>query len=327
MSEPTHKKLRIVKLLEILQQDSDSENPIGTNTLCEKLSAAGIITDRRTIAKDISVLNEQGYEVMQTKIGRQNAYFIEDRSFSLPELKILIDAVQAASFITDKKSDELIHKIAALGGSHQAEVLTGNIVHFNTRKHTNEQIYYNVSVLEQAIRNKQKASFQYFDLDEKLNKVFRKEGEVYETEPIALVFNNDNYYLMTYDAEADSNVRNYRVDRMDTVEVLPGKICKEAKAKIRTVSKYTEQVFRMYGGRTEKVTLLFDKKLIGTVYDKFGEKTKIKKKGDEYSAAVEVQISPTFWSWLTTFKGNMKIAEPKELDDEFQAWIADIKNK
>ena len=129
MSEPTHKKLRIVKLLEILQQDSDSENPIGTNTLCEKLSAAGIITDRRTIAKDIAVLNEQGYEVMQTKIGRQNAYYIEDRSFSLPELKILIDAVQAASFITDKKSDELIHKIAALGGSHQAEVLTGNIVH------------------------------------------------------------------------------------------------------------------------------------------------------------------------------------------------------
>lgn len=131
---------------------------------------------------------------------------------------------------------------------------------------------------------------------------------------------------MTYDPEADSNVRNYRVDRMDTVEVQPGKICKDAKAKIRTVSKYTEQVFRMYGGRTEKVTLLFDKKLIGTVYDKFGEKTKIKKKGEEYSAAVEVQISPIFWSWLTTFKGNMVIAQPQEIADEFKAWINEIQN-
>ena len=116
---------------------------------------------------------------MQVKDGKQNAYYIEDRSFSLPELKILIDAVQAASFITDKKSDDLIRKIAALGGSHQAEILTGNIVHFNTRKHTNEHIYYNVSLLEEAIRNKQKAAFRYFDLDEKLNKVYRRNGAVY----------------------------------------------------------------------------------------------------------------------------------------------------
>ena len=326
MSEPTHKKLRIVKLLEILQQDTDLEHPLGTNELLIRLNELGFKADRHTMTRDIDVLNSQGYEVMLVKSGKQNAYYIEDRSFSLPELKILIDAVQAASFITDKKSDELIQKIAALGGSHQAEVLTGNIVHFNTRKHTNEQIYYNVSVLEQAIRNKQKASFQYFDLDEKLNKVFRKDGEVYLTEPIALVFNNDNYYLMTYDPDADSNVRNYRVDRMDNVEILPEKICKEAKAEIRKVSKYTEQVFRMYGGRTEKVTLQFDKKLIGTIYDKFGEKTKIRKKRDVYSAAVEVQISPTFWSWLTTFKGNMAIAQPQEIADEFKAWINEIQN-
>lgn len=326
MSEPTHKKLRIVKLLEILQQDTDLEHPLGTNELLIRLNKLGFKADRHTMTRDIDVLNSQGYEVMLVKSGKQNAYYIEDRSFSLPELKILIDAVQAASFITDKKSDELIQKIAALGGSHQAEVLTGNIVHFNTRKHTNEQIYYTVSVLEQAIRNKQKASFQYFDLDEKLNKVFRKDGEMYLTEPIALVFNNDNYYLMTYDPDADSNVRNYRVDRMDNVEILPGKICKEARAEIRKVSKYTEQVFRMYGGRTEKVTLQFDKKLIGTIYDKFGEKTKIRKKRDVYSAAVEVQISPTFWSWLTTFKGAMVIAQPQEIADEFKAWINEIQN-
>ena len=147
MKQNNNKKLRVVKLLEILQQNTDMEHPIGTNELCSKLAELGIQTDRRTVAKDIAVLNEQGYEVMQTKLGKQNAYYIEDRSFSLPELKILIDAVQAASFITEKKSADLISKIAALGGSHQAEIPTGNIVHFNTRKHNNEQIYYNVNVL------------------------------------------------------------------------------------------------------------------------------------------------------------------------------------
>lgn len=320
MPEPTHKKLRVVKLLEILQQDTDSEHPLATNSLLCRLAELGYTADRRTVARDIEILNAQGYEVMQVKDGKQNAYYIEDRSFSLPELKILIDAVQAASFITDKKSDDLIRKIAALGGSHQAEILTGNIVHFNTRKHTNEHIYYNVEILEQAVRDKLKATFRYFDLDEKLNKVYRKDGAVYKTEPIALVFNNDNYYLMTYDQSADGEVRNYRVDRMDSVEILDEKICKESKDKIRTVSRYTEQVFRMYGGRTEKVTLKFDKKLMGAVYDKFGEKTKIRKKGEEYSASVEVQISPTFWSWLMTFKGNMIISEPQELANEYQAW-------
>ena len=326
MSEHTHKKLRVVKLLEILQQDTDSGHPIANNTLLCHLAELGFTADRRTIARDIDILNAQGYEVMQVKVGKQNAYYIEDRSFSLPELKILIDAVQAASFITDKKSDDLIRKIAALGGSHQAEILTGNIVHFNTRKHTNEHIYYNVSILEEAIRNKHNASFRYFDLDEKLNKVYRRDGALYQTEPIALVFNNDNYYLMTYDQSADSDVRNYRVDRMDTVEILPDKISKKAQGKIRTVSKYTEQVFRMYGGRTEKVTLLFDKKLIGTVYDKFGEKTKIRKKDDLYQAVVKVQISPTFWSWVATFKGQMRITEPQEMIDEYSAWIEQLQN-
>ncbi len=324
MSETTTRKLRVVKLLEILQQNTDMEHPIGTNELCSKLVALGIQTDRRTVAKDITVLNEQGYEVMQTKLGKQNAYYIEDRSFSLPELKILIDAVQAASFITEKKSADLISKIAALGGSHQAEILTGNIVHFNTRKHNNEQIYYNVNVLENAIREKKMVSFLYFDLDENLNKTYRKEKAIYEVEPIALVFNNDNYYLMAYDPTTDNEVRNYRVDRMDSVQHLDKCICKAAAEKIRTVSKYTEQVFRMYGGRTELVTLQFEKKLIGSIYDKFGEKTNIGKCGDEYFVAVEVQISPTFWSWLITFKGQMKLTAPDSVIAEYKEWLKDI---
>ena len=300
------------------------EHPIGTNELCNKLAELGIQADRRTVAKDISVLNEQGYEVMQTKLGKQNAYYIEDRSFSLPELKILIDAVQAASFITEKKSSDLISKIAALGGSHQAEILTGNIVHFNTRKHNNEQIYYNVNVLENTIREKKMASFLYFDLDENLNKAYRKDRAIYEVEPIALVFNNDNYYLMAYDPNTENEVRNYRVDRMDSVQQLDKGICKAATEKIRTVSKFTEQVFRMYGGRTELVTLRFEKKLIGSIYDKFGEKTNIGKCGDEYFVAVEVQISPTFWSWLITFKGQMKLTAPDSVIAEYKEWLKDI---
>lgn len=126
--------------MEILRQDSDEDHPLKTTAIIEKLLAMNITCDRRTLHKDMKLLNEQGYEVMKEFVDREMAYYVSDRSFSVPELKILIDAVQAASFITDKKTAELIDKIAELGVSHRAEILKGNLVRFNTRKHSNEAI-------------------------------------------------------------------------------------------------------------------------------------------------------------------------------------------
>ena len=126
-----------------------------------------ITCERRTVKKDMDTLNEFGYEVMSTQKVHQKAYYVEDRNFSVPELRILIDAVEAASFITEKKTKEMVRKIASLGGSHRAEVLEGNTVCFNTRKHSNEAIYYTIDSIQEALRLKQKISFYYFDLNEK----------------------------------------------------------------------------------------------------------------------------------------------------------------
>lgn len=142
MAQDNCQKIKLLKLLELLRQETDEQHPLPTNTLCAKLGAMGITCDRRTLAKDIALLNDQGYEVMWTWVGKAIGYYIEDRSFSVPELKILIDAVQAASFITDKKTAELIDKIADLGGSYRADIMKSNMVCFNTRKHSNEAIYY-----------------------------------------------------------------------------------------------------------------------------------------------------------------------------------------
>ncbi len=142
MAQENWQKYKLLKLLELLRQETDEQNPLTTSALCSKLAEMGISCERRTLTKDIAVLNELGYEVMWNWVGKEKGYYIEDRSFSVPELKILIDAVQAASFVTDKKTAELIDKIAALGGSHKADILKSNMVCFNTRKHSNESIYY-----------------------------------------------------------------------------------------------------------------------------------------------------------------------------------------
>lgn len=309
-------KIKLLKLMEILCQETDEDHPLKTVELCDRLIGMGITCDKRTLGRDVKVLNEQGYEVMERLIGHEKAYYICDRSFSVPELKILIDAVQAANFVTDKKASQLIDKIADLGGSHRAEILKSNIVNFNTRKHSNETIYYTVGYLEEAIQKNRKVAFRYFDLDETGKRLFRLDGAKYTTEPVALVFNEDNYYLITYNARHE-NTTNYRVDRIDTAAILDEPISETARALRKKVARYTETAFKMFDGQTETVTLRFDDKLIGVVYDKFGEETKMTRL-DEHTieTTVQVRIAPTFWGWIFQFGTDMDIVSPETLKEE-----------
>ncbi len=324
MAQDNCQKIKLLKLYELLRQETDEQHPMTTMTIIDRLGKMGISCERRTLAKDMAILNEQGYEVMFRWIGKEKGYYIEDRSFSVPELKILIDAVQAASFITDKKTSELIEKIADLGGGHRADILKSNMVCFNTRKHSNESIYYNVGYLEDAIQQQKKVIFCYFDLNEHGEKIYRREGHHYVVEPIGLVFNEDNYYLMIYSARHDGTA-NYRVDRMDKVEIIDEPVSEKALELRNTVDSFTEQAFKMYGGQPVDITLQFDHKLIGVVYDKFGEDTKmIRLNENTCVATVKVQISPTFWGWVFQFGKLMKILSPESVSEEYKKQICDL---
>lgn len=317
-------KIKLLKLMELLRQETDEHHPLSTNEICSRLSTMGISCERRTLAKDILLLNEQGFEVMCCRVGKEKGYYIEDRSFSVPEIKILIDAVQAANFITEKKSSELIDKISALGGSHQADILKSNLVHFNTRKHSNETIYYSVGYLEDAIQQKNKVLFRYFDLDEHGEKVYRRDGHRYVVEPVALVFHEDNYYVVVYSAKHDSTA-NYRIDRMDSVEIIDEPVSQKALTLRNEVARYTERVFKMYGGQSVDLVIEFDDKLIGAVYDKFGENTKMIRTHEHGCVAtVKVQISPTFWGWLFQFGKQMRILSPANLIDEYTTIVSEL---
>lgn len=319
MAKENIRKVKLLKLLELLRQNTDEDHPMSTAQLFAALSEMGIPCDRRTISQDIITLNELGYEIMSVMRGHDKCYYVEDRSFSIPELKILIDAVHASSFITEKKSEELINKIAALAGTHRAEVLKRNMVCFNTRKHSNERIFYNVDDLEEAILRQKKVLFRYFDLNEKGERVYRRDGHRYVVEPVALVFNEDNYYLTCYSSRHDST-SNYRIDRMDSVQILDDPCCEKAIALRNQVAEYTEQAFKMFGGQTEDIVLEFDHTLIGVVYDRFGEATQMMNTSDtKCIASVKVQISPVFWGWLFQFAGQMDIISPAYIQREYQA--------
>ena len=327
MPEENYQKIKLLKIMEILRQETDEEHPMTKVELAARLVAMHVSCSPRSLIRDIKLLNEQGYEIMERLIGHEKAYFVCDRSFSVPELKILIDAVQAASFVTNKKTGELIDKIAALGGSHRAAILKGNMVKFNTRKHRNETIYYTVGFIEDAIQRNKKIIFRYFDLDENGQKVYRRDGHHYVVEPVALVFNEDNYYLIVYSEKHDGTA-NYRVDRIDSVEIIDDPISDKARSLRRKVARYTEEAFKMFNGQPETITLRFTDKLIGPVLDKFGEVTKMTRVDDHtIEATVQVRIAPTFWGWLFQFGTDMDIMEPEALKEEYKNKAAELLNR
>ena len=317
-------KIKLLKLYELLKLHTDEEKPLSTNQLCAMLAAEGITCDRRTLSVDIDVLNANGFEVLRRRTRYANLYYVVDRQFDMAEIKILIDAIQAASFITPSKTKSLINKVANLAGSHKAAVLKGNLVTFNTRKHTNEAVYYTVDSLERALQKKKKASFQYFDLDENGNRILRKNGDRYFVNPVGLVYHEDNYYLVTYHEVHEATV-NYRVDRMADVQVDYEPVAEQALKLSRKLGPYTERIFKMFNGPEATIELQFDRKLIDAVHDKFGESVEIIAcKRGLCKATVEVLVSPVFFGWCFQFGKSMKILSPDSVAIEMKEHAGQI---
>ena len=265
----------------------------------------------------MDMLIESGANIVKTELGRENAYYIDEVSFSLAEVKTLIDAVQAANFVPADKTAELVEKLLSYTGVRRSEIIRDNIIFYNNHKHSNEEIYQNIEQIELAIRHKKQVSFYYFDLDEKKKRVYRKEKKRYITDPIALVFSEDNYYLVSY-SQKYHNAVNYRIDRMDTVEIEEEAICEEALIKKRKTETYTEQVFKMYNGETEIVTIEFAPDKLGVIYDKFGESIEIRHADKGWlKIKVAVQISPTFWGWIYQLEDQIKIVSPEGVKPSF----------
>lgn len=315
-------KIKLVKILEILRQDSDEDNYIETSEILSKLATMGIICDRRTLAADIEVLNSYGYEVLSEKSpGKPNKYCVIDRSFDVPELRILIDAVQASSFITPKKTEELIDKIADLGGSHRAELLRRNIVKFNTTKSTNENIFYSINEINAAIENGKKVSFEYFDFNEKHERVYRRGGKRYFVNPLATIYDDENYYLICYYGKYEGVV-HYRIDRMDHVQMVndqPRDIYKGAPIDIK---RHKKTLFGMFQGEEQLVEFQADVSILDPIFDIFGDKVEIIPDGNgklRFKAAV--QLSPTFYGWCLAFGDKLQVIGPNEVVEKVVEYI------
>ena len=318
-------KPRILYLLRILEQYTDEEHPLTTKQLIDKLQDEyGISAHRTTLTKDIAALQEFGVDIV-TVHSTQSKYFIGSRKFELPELKLLIDAVESSRFITAKKSESLIRKIHTLTSQGQVSKLRRNNYVVDRIKPDNEQIYYIVDTINDAINEGKQISFQYYDYSGLKKKVLKNKGEIYKLSPYKLLWSGDYYYVIGY-SEKKGKVINFRVDRIAAAPTILSENAIPV-PKDFDLENFTKEVFFMFSGDEVEVDLQCDNSLMKTMIDHFGENVKtLAYDMTSFRLITEVSVSPTFFGWVFGFDGKVKILGPKNVKEQYYKMISEAMN-
>lgn len=324
MAHDSEQKIKLLILYDILCRLTDENHALNADELIEKLAEYSIKASRRVIPADIALLNQYGYEVLSYK-KKYYYYYVVNRHFDAAEISMLADVVKASKLSAGQKTS-LIGKLFKMVGDHQAEKsLSKHIINCDTPKRTNSHIIYSIDAIDRAISERKKVSFLYFTLDAKKNRVYRKEGKRYVVNPLVMVWNKDNYYLISYYDNHEGTV-TYRIDRMENVQVEETDLVEKAEFADFDIEKYRTQVFSMFGGELRHVDLQFVPEMLGDIYDKFGEDVKVKENTDgTYIVRVPIQISPNFFSWVVGSRGKVRILRPCEVCKQFDKFVQKIK--
>lgn len=312
-------KAKLLALLEVLVAYTDEEHPVSVPQLVEMLQARGIDAERKSIYADIEALREYGFDI-ELRRGRGGGYYMEGVVFQLAELKLLVDAVQASKFITQRKSRQLIDKLEHFTSRYRAEALKRQVLVGGRIKSVEETIYYSVDGIHRAISKGRQISFVYRDWDVNKRMTSRHEGQSYQVSPWALVWENGNYYLI---AAREGSLRHFRVDKMFRVTVLEN--VPRAGAELYAgfdVNRYVQQTFGMFSGPVRRVRLRCDNRFSGPMVDRFGkEPAFVPVDGEHFEVTVEVQVSNQFYGWVCGFGGGVQVVEPADVRAELRAYL------
>lgn len=323
MAKSPNQKLKLLYLYQILTTRSDEDHPFTVQELIAELARHDIKAERKSIYDDMEALRSFGLDVQNRK-GASPGWFVGKREFELPELKLLVDAVQSSRFITQKKSNALIRKLEGLASAHQAKQLQRQVYVSQRIKVMNESIYYNVDKLHASIAGRKVITFRYFDYDMHREKVYRREGGRYTVSPYGLIWNNENYYLVAYDS-ANAQMRHYRVDKMTDI-VITG-LTREGEEQFPQfdVATYGQKHFGMFSGDEAAVTLRCRRHMAGVILDRFGHDIIMVPQDEEYfHVTLPVVLSPQFYGWLFGLEGNVVLTAPQWAADTYRKKLAAV---
>lgn len=323
MPRSFRQKLKILYIWKALQERSDQDHPVKVEELQRELAGYGIKAERKSVYDDLEALRDFGVDVCHRR-ARPSGYYLGSRSFEPGELRLLVDAVQSSRFISVGKSRELIRKLEKLAGRHQAAQLQRQVFVSNRLKAANENIYYNVDQIYRAISANVQISFQYFEWTVTKKMQLRKNGSRYYISPWALTWEEENYYMVGYDAQADM-IKHYRVDKM--VNLFLEKERREGAELFGNfdIAQYTRQTFGMFGGSQERVLLVCENYLVGVMIDRFGSDRIIRRVDEEhFSISATVTVSRQFFGWLSGVGPGVRIASPDHVAKRYREHLDSV---
>lgn len=308
-----NQRLKILYLYKILFEKTDENHIISMPQIISQLELYGIEAGRKALYEDIDALKLFGVDIITVR-GVKCGYYIASRRFELPELKLLADAVTSSRFLTEKKSAELLKKIEGLTSINQGKQIRRQVFVADRVKSMNERIYLNVDVIQSAIADKKQISFRYFDYDLQKKKKYR--DGIRECSPYAMTWNDEKYYLVAHYDKYPDSMTNFRVDRMDDVQVINKDIYRMPKN--FKLSSYLNSTFSMFSGEATSVKMRFHKSLVNVVIDRFGKKITLCPDGDDYfTFRANINAQQPFFAWLFMLGENAEILEPQELKEQY----------
>lgn len=324
MARSEHQKQKLLLLADLLRRETDEEHGLTVSQMIEALARHGVRAERKSIYDDLQTLQDYGLDIVKLRAAHTCSYALVHRDFELAELKLLVDAVQSSKFLSAKKSRALIRKLEGLASRHEAQNLQRQVYVAGRVKSMNESIYYTIDQLHAAISADRQVSFLYAQWTMDKSVRYRRDGRRYRVSPYALVWEDENYYVVGYDEEAGA-IRHYRADKMASLRILDSspRRGKETFAAL-DMAAYTRRTFGMFGGEARDVTLRFSARLAGAVIDRFGRETILTPDGpDHFRLHIPVVISPQFMGWVAGFGPEARILAPQDVADQFCAWCRD----
>ncbi len=324
MPKSENQKQKLLWVARLLLRHTDDEHGMTCSELIEALAREGIAAERKSIYGDIQTLRDFGLHIEMDKVGNSTYYRILDRQFELPELKLLVDAVQSAKFLTEKKSRGLIEKISGLVSTNQAASLRREVYVSDGHRPANDQVYYTVDAIHSAMAENVKVSFLYFEYNEKKEKVYRHEKSRYTVSPWGLIWSDGNYYLVAYDSEF-KGLKHYRIDKMERPALSDQPREGRNEGESLDLSAYAKAMFGMFHGADTLVTLRAENRYAGVLLDRFGHEPTFFSDGkDHFTVNVRVSVSPQFLGWIMSFGRGIVITAPIDVVKEYKRLAKEI---
>lgn len=319
MAQGENQKLKMLYLVKIFEEQTDEQHALTMAEIAALLQNCGVHADRKTLYQDFESLRSFGFDIICDRRGRQTCYYLGNRIFELPELKMLVDSVQAAKFITDAKSRTLIKKLESFSSRYDAWQLDRQVFISGRVKTSNKKVYYSVDKIHTALSSDRQITFHYFQWDVRKKPVLRHGGDLYHVSPWCLTWDDEYYYLVAFDEES-LEIRHYRVDKMLDLSLTA--LPRNGKEAFRNfdMARYSKQLFGMYGGEETVVTLEGDNDIAYVLIDRFGKDIyMVPKDGSHFTACVRVIPGKPFLGWIASLEGRVRVTGPASVLEKMRS--------